>query len=238
MAETQNKFTIGRAINGITINGLEYLLDESENIMLFNTSEEAVTFLQKNGFTEDEINEFIIEEDRRIKYTTDIGNEVNCTEEEFREEAKSMIEFAINDKEYAIDNIDAKMIAEDITGMVLGEHGLSDRALEIIEEQLMVYRGDSMLKLEEKTEKIVAFADNNKDKIHFEVPSDWLDKCFQELAEYEAFIDSNDNIESYVKYRKESLYDNLNDAYFGDMILMYAVEDNVIIGDKVLETSK
>lgn len=139
MAETQNKFTIGRAINGITINGLEYLLDESENIMLFNTSEEAVTFLQKNGFTEDEINESIIEEDRRIKYTTDIGSEIVCTEEEFHDEAKSMIEFAMNEKDYTIDGIDAKMIAEDITG-IFGEHGLSERALEIINEQLNSFK--------------------------------------------------------------------------------------------------
>lgn len=74
-----------------------------------------------------------------IKYTTDIGNKVNCTEEEFREDAKSMIEFAINEKEYTIDSIDVQMIAEDVTG-VFGEHGLSDRALEIIEEQLNSFK--------------------------------------------------------------------------------------------------
>lgn len=50
-------YKIGRPINGIGLNGLEYLLDENENIMEFKTPEEAKAFLRENGhedWTDDE----------------------------------------------------------------------------------------------------------------------------------------------------------------------------------------
>jgi hypothetical protein len=42
-------FAIARPINGVTINGNEYLLDENDNIKLFATRESAVDFCKQFG---------------------------------------------------------------------------------------------------------------------------------------------------------------------------------------------
>ena len=42
-------YTISRPINGITINGNEYLLDENDEVMKFPTEDSARTFLSENG---------------------------------------------------------------------------------------------------------------------------------------------------------------------------------------------
>ena len=49
---------IGRPINGISLNGLEYMLDEKGDYKLFNTKEEAKEFLNSNfeePLTDDEL---------------------------------------------------------------------------------------------------------------------------------------------------------------------------------------
>lgn len=46
---------IGRHINGITINPLEYLLDDQGNEMQFESEEKAKDFLKEHGYTDDEI---------------------------------------------------------------------------------------------------------------------------------------------------------------------------------------
>jgi len=43
---------IGRPINGISLNGLEYLLNEEGNYMEFNDSKTAKEFLRENGYSE------------------------------------------------------------------------------------------------------------------------------------------------------------------------------------------
>ena len=53
---------IGRHIEGITINPLEYLLDDNGKIMLFGCEEEAKEFLSSHGITEDEMYWLIFEE--------------------------------------------------------------------------------------------------------------------------------------------------------------------------------
>lgn len=57
------KFTIGRPINGITINGLEYVRNQDDSTMLFDTKDDAVNFLKGNHFMDDEIARFVIEEE-------------------------------------------------------------------------------------------------------------------------------------------------------------------------------
>jgi len=47
MANT--KFVIGRAINGISINGREFVCDEKNEPMLFESYAAAETFLKENG---------------------------------------------------------------------------------------------------------------------------------------------------------------------------------------------
>jgi len=41
---------IARAIGGISINGKEFLLDENENTMIFESAEIAIKFLRSKGF--------------------------------------------------------------------------------------------------------------------------------------------------------------------------------------------
>jgi len=44
---------VGRYINGVTINPLEYLLDDDSKTIEFATEEEAKMFLDKKGYTDD-----------------------------------------------------------------------------------------------------------------------------------------------------------------------------------------
>lgn len=43
---------IGRAIEGVSINGKEWLLDDNNNIMKFESQENGLIFLKENGFEE------------------------------------------------------------------------------------------------------------------------------------------------------------------------------------------
>jgi len=52
MAET--KFLIGRPINGITINGREFVCDENNEPMLFESENLAIAFLKENGIDDPE----------------------------------------------------------------------------------------------------------------------------------------------------------------------------------------
>jgi hypothetical protein len=54
---------VGRAINGISINGLEYLLcDFCGEVMTFTNEEKAKEFLRVNGISEDVFEQYIYEE--------------------------------------------------------------------------------------------------------------------------------------------------------------------------------
>lgn len=53
---------VGRHINGITLNELEYLLDDDGNIMDFKSEEHAKKFLLDAGVTEEEIYFMVFEE--------------------------------------------------------------------------------------------------------------------------------------------------------------------------------
>ena len=50
-----NEIIVGRHINGITLNDLEYLLDENGDIMKFKSKEHAISYLKKQGVSDDEI---------------------------------------------------------------------------------------------------------------------------------------------------------------------------------------
>lgn len=54
----ENKIIVGRPINGISLNGLEWLLNDEGKPMQFNNKEKAIEFLRSNGhedYTDDEI---------------------------------------------------------------------------------------------------------------------------------------------------------------------------------------
>jgi hypothetical protein len=52
---------VGRPINGISINLLEYLLDDNGEVRKFTNKESAKKFLRGNGFTSADINSFTFE---------------------------------------------------------------------------------------------------------------------------------------------------------------------------------
>ena len=53
---------IGKPINGVTINGCEWLIDSNNDYMRFNSIEEAQIFLFDNGYNEKEIEYFNFKE--------------------------------------------------------------------------------------------------------------------------------------------------------------------------------
>ena len=44
-----NKFIIGRTINGISLNGYEYVRTEDDNLMTFDTEQQAKEFMLLRG---------------------------------------------------------------------------------------------------------------------------------------------------------------------------------------------
>ena len=54
--------TVGRHVDGITINPLEYLLDDEGELMVFENEEAAKDFLKGKGFTDDDIYWLVFEE--------------------------------------------------------------------------------------------------------------------------------------------------------------------------------
>lgn len=53
-------YIIGRLINGISINGLEYVLCDSGEVKEFASEDAAIWFLTENGFSEQEISKLEI----------------------------------------------------------------------------------------------------------------------------------------------------------------------------------
>ena len=49
------KIAVGRRINGITINPLEFLLDDDGVVMLFDREREAVDYLKEHGVSDKSI---------------------------------------------------------------------------------------------------------------------------------------------------------------------------------------
>ena len=56
--------TVARPINGISINGLEFLLTKKGRVKKFQDREHAVIWLRFHGATEEEIESFIFTEDK------------------------------------------------------------------------------------------------------------------------------------------------------------------------------
>jgi hypothetical protein len=60
--DTDKRVIIGRPINGISINGLEYLLGEHGRVKEFVDKKETARFLMDNGFLDEDLDSFIYEE--------------------------------------------------------------------------------------------------------------------------------------------------------------------------------
>lgn len=61
------RYAIGRPIEGVTLNGNEYVLDGDGKMMTFDSEEDALDFLKACGFTDNDIKEqgVVIEEVQR-----------------------------------------------------------------------------------------------------------------------------------------------------------------------------
>lgn len=49
------RYAIGRPIEGVTLNGNEYVLDGDGKLMTFDSEEDALDFLKACGFTDNDI---------------------------------------------------------------------------------------------------------------------------------------------------------------------------------------
>lgn len=58
------RYAIGRPVEGVTLNGNEYVLDDDGELMTFDGKEDALDFLKACGLTDDDIEEqgIVIEE--------------------------------------------------------------------------------------------------------------------------------------------------------------------------------
>ncbi|MDR0637390.1 MAG: hypothetical protein LBG27_00535 [Spirochaetaceae bacterium] len=55
--------TVGRPINGISINGCEWLLDDSKNLKVFTEKNIAIQFLKEHGVSDNEMADYIFNDD-------------------------------------------------------------------------------------------------------------------------------------------------------------------------------
>lgn len=53
---------VGRHINGITLNPIEYVLDEHGELMVFATEDKAKDFLREHGFDDEDMEHLVFEE--------------------------------------------------------------------------------------------------------------------------------------------------------------------------------
>ena len=60
---------VGKPINGISLNGNEWLLDENDDIMVFDNKKVAITFLEQyyHDFTEEDFEDNFVFESPAIK---------------------------------------------------------------------------------------------------------------------------------------------------------------------------
>lgn len=56
------RIAVGRHINGVTINPLEYLLDDEGDLITFESEEKAKEFLAENGYSEGDMYWMVFEE--------------------------------------------------------------------------------------------------------------------------------------------------------------------------------
>ena len=54
------KVIVGRPINGISLNGLEYILDDEGEIRYFNSIEEAKALLREHGYDDEDMEDYLV----------------------------------------------------------------------------------------------------------------------------------------------------------------------------------
>ena len=86
MADT--KFVIARAINGITINGREYVCDEKDEPILFDSEDLALAFLKENNLFDKKVL-YLVRETKSTKnfekLRTSEAEKIRCGRRHFEE---------------------------------------------------------------------------------------------------------------------------------------------------------
>lgn len=54
------KVIVGRPINGISLNGLEYILDDEDEIRYFDSIDEAKTLLREHGYDDEDMEDYLV----------------------------------------------------------------------------------------------------------------------------------------------------------------------------------
>ncbi len=54
------KVIVGRPINGISLNGLEYILDGDDEIRYFDSIDEAKTLLREHGYDDEDMEDYLV----------------------------------------------------------------------------------------------------------------------------------------------------------------------------------
>lgn len=54
------KVIVGRPINGISLNGLEYILDDEGEIRYFDSVDEAKTLLREHGYDDEDFDDYLV----------------------------------------------------------------------------------------------------------------------------------------------------------------------------------
>lgn len=54
-----SKVIVGRPINGISINGLEWLMDDEDKVLIFDGEDAAKEYLGERGFTDEDFEEVV-----------------------------------------------------------------------------------------------------------------------------------------------------------------------------------
>ena len=75
-----------------------------------------------------------------VTFTTDLNNKIKMRVEDFKATVVETIDFAVNQKGYAINDLTVEFIAEDITGVIKSwhgkEHDMNNVGLSIIKDVL------------------------------------------------------------------------------------------------------
>lgn len=92
-----------------------------------------------------------------------------------------------------------------------------------------------MTNTNQNTEVVVTYADSDNNKIHFEVPAQWLQDLMITWATEDASDVEND-VETYIKGQAENLYEELEYSLeLANNVYDVAKEEGVIISCKEIE---
>ena len=144
------RIAVGRHINGITINPLEYLLDDEGDLMTFESEEKAKELLAEKGFSEEDMYWMVFEEVDDAKQTDEYEVIGECEVDENGEIVKLEREYFRqgyiyknpnayhNDKSavcYVPELSDSAYTGQDFLDMCNGQPEIADQVFDAVDWQ-------------------------------------------------------------------------------------------------------